>query len=66
MLGIIYKLKKLLKKKLKEKLLCRGAVVQAVVITTAQLHSTKPEIIRFCADSNLAGRVLQIRDGEDL
>ena len=36
-----------------------------VVITTAQLHSTKPEI-RFCAGSNLARGVSEIRDGEDL
>ena len=36
-----------------------------VVITTAQLHSTKPEL-RFCAGSNPAGGVSEIRDGEDL
>ena len=36
-----------------------------VVITTAQLHSTKSEL-RFCAGSNLARGVLEIRDGEDL
>ena len=36
-----------------------------VVITTAQLHSTKPEL-RFCAGSNTASSVLEIRDGEDL
>ena len=36
-----------------------------VVTTTAQLHSTKPEF-RFCADSNPARGVLEIRDGEDL
>ena len=30
-----------------------------VVLTTAQLHSTKPEL-RFCAASN------PVRDGEDL
>ena len=34
----------------------------AVVITTAQLHSAKPEL-RFCAGSN---GVSEIRDGEDL
>ena len=34
-----------------------------VVITTAQLHSTKPEI-RFCAASNPAGGVSKICDGE--
>ena len=37
----------------------------AVVITTAQLHSTKPEL-RFCAGSNPARGVSEIRDGEDL
>ena len=37
----------------------------AVVITTAQLHSTKPEL-RFCAGSNPACGVSEIRDGEDL
>ena len=37
-----------------------------VVITTTQLHSTKPEL-RFCAGSNPArGGVSEIRDGEDL
>ena len=36
-----------------------------VVITTVQLHSTKPEL-RFCAGSNTARGVLEIRDGEDL
>ena len=36
-----------------------------VVITTAQLHSTKPEL-RFCAGSNHARGVSEIRDGEDL
>ena len=36
-----------------------------VVVTTAQLHSTKPEL-RFCAGSNPAGDVSEIRDGEDL
>ena len=35
-----------------------------VVITTAKLHSTKPEL-RFCADSNPACGVLAICDGED-
>ena len=40
---------------------CRGAVV----ITAAQLHSKKPEL-RFCAGSNPARGVLEIRDGEDL
>ena len=36
-----------------------------VVITTAQLHSTKPEL-KFCADSNPARGVSEIRNGEDL
>ena len=36
-----------------------------VVITTAQLHSTKPEL-RFCAGSNPARGVSEIGDGEDL
>ena len=36
-----------------------------VVITTAQLHSTKPEL-RFCTGSNPAGGVSEIRDDEDL
>ena len=35
------------------------------VITTAQLHSTKPEL-RFCAGSNPIRGVSEIRDGEDL
>ena len=34
-----------------------------VVITIAQPHSTKP---RFCAGSNPAHGVSEIRDGEDL
>ena len=36
-----------------------------VVITNVQLHSTKLEL-RFCAGSNPACDVLEIRDGEDL
>ena len=36
-----------------------------VVITTAQLHSTKPELW-FCAGSKPARDVSEIRDGEDL
>ena len=40
----------------------RGGVV---VITTAQLHSTKPELW-FYAGSNPASGVSEIRDGEDL
>ena len=35
-----------------------------VVITTAQLHSRKPEL-RLCAGSNPAPGVSVIRDGED-
>ena len=35
-----------------------------LVITTAQRHSTKPEL-RFCASSNPALGVSNIRDGED-
>ena len=40
---------------------CRGVVV----IASAQLHLTKPEL-RFCAGSNPARGVSEIRDGEDL
>ena len=40
---------------------CRGVVV----ITAAQLHSTKPEL-RFCAGSNPTCGVSEIGDGEDL
>ena len=36
-----------------------------VVITTAQLHSTKPEL-KFCPGSNPAHGMSEIRDGEDL
>ena len=36
-----------------------------VVITTAQLHSTKPEL-RFCTGSNPAHSVSEIGNGEDL
>ena len=42
-------------------LLCRGVVV----LTTAQLHSTKPEL-RFCVGSNPARGISKIHDGEDL
>ena len=42
-------------------LLRRGVVV----ITTAQLHSPKPEL-SFCAGSNPARGVSEIREGEDL
>ena len=37
----------------------------AVVITIAQLHSTKPEL-RFCASSNPACGVSEIRNSKDL
>ena len=40
---------------------CRGVVV----ITTAQLHSTKPEL-RLCAGSDPARGVSEICDGDDL
>ena len=40
---------------------CRGEVV----ITTAQLHSTESEL-KFCASSNPACSVSEIRDGENL
>ena len=36
-----------------------------VVVTTAQLHSTKLEL-RFCAGLNPARDMSEIRDGEDL
>ena len=36
-----------------------------MVITTAQLHSTKSEL-RFCAGANPAHGLSEIRDGEDL
>ena len=36
-----------------------------VIITAAQLHSTKPEL-RFCAGSKPALGVSEIRDGEGL
>ena len=36
-----------------------------VVITTAQLYSTKPEL-RFCAGSSPARGMSEIRNGEDL
>ena len=47
----------------------RGVVVMwhrgVAAITTTQLHSTKPEL-RFCAGSNPARGVSEIRDGQDL
>ena len=44
-----------------------GVVVKwlSLLHMTAQLHSTKPEL-RFCAASNPARGVSEIRDGEDL
>ena len=36
-----------------------------VVMTTVKLHSKKPEL-SFCAGSNPARGVSEIRDGEDL
>ena len=36
-----------------------------LVIITIQPHSTKPDL-RFCAGSNPARGVSEIRDGEDL
>ena len=42
-----------------------GGVIVVLVITTAQLHSMKPEI-RLCAGSNPVCEVPEIRDGEDL
>ena len=36
-----------------------------VVTTTAQLHSSKPEL-RFCTGSNPVHSMLEIRNGEDL
>ena len=36
-----------------------------VVVTTAQLHSTKSEL-KFCGGSNPARGVSEIRNGEDL
>ena len=41
------------------------SAIGVVVITTAQLHLLKPEH-RFCAGSNPARGVSEIRDGEDL
>ena len=49
----------------REKSRVRGFLLNQAVMTTAQLHSTKPEI-RFCAGSNPACSVSEIRDGEDL
>ena len=43
----------------------RGLHHVVVVIATVQLHSTKPEL-RFCAGSDPARGVSEIRDAEDL
>ena len=43
----------------------KGAQCSLVVISTVQLHSTKPEL-RFCARSHHARGLLEIRNGEDL
>ena len=45
----------------KNKMRCRGVLV----IATAQLHSTVPEL-RFCADSNPARGMSETCDGEDI
>ena len=51
---------------LESKFLCEcGWRRDVVVITTAQLYSTKPEL-RFYPGSNPARNVPEIRDGEDL
>ena len=57
----VYQFEKKLEKKIIKYTWCRGVVV----ITTAQLHSTNPEL-RFCAGSNPACGMSEIRDGEDL
>ena len=44
---------------------CMKRCCGVVVITIAQLYSTKPEL-SFCAVSNLARSMSDIRDGEDL
>ena len=41
------------------------ALCGVVVITTAQLHSTKPELM-FCMGSNPACGMSEIHNGEDL
>ena len=40
-------------------------ITRTQLITTAQIHSTKPEL-RFCAGSNPARGASEICDGEDL
>ena len=42
-----------------------NSLLLVVVITTARLHSSKPELM-FCAGSNPARGVSKICDGEDL
>ena len=56
---------KVVSNKLYQKLHRRDWSHGVVLITSAQLYSTKPEI-RFCTDSNLAHNMLKIRDGMDL
>ena len=46
-------------------LLLTAKITLDVVIATTQLHSTKPELM-FCAGSNPARGVSEIRDGENL
>ena len=43
----------------------REIIERSLVITTAQLHSTKLEL-SFCTGSNSAQGVSEIRNGEDL
>ena len=43
----------------------KNSISSVVVITAAQLHSTKPQL-RFCAGSNPARGVSEICDVEDL
>ena len=51
--------------KLFQSFLCSWWRRGEVVITTAQIYSTKPELM-FCEGSNPACGVSEIRDGEDL
>ena len=62
-INLLYKSKKGLRTIFKSLLLPTVAPC-AVVVTTAQLHSTKPEL-RFCAGSNSAYSASEIRVGED-
>ena len=61
----LLKLKKKKENKLELEKKRKEIRIGVVFITTAQLHSTKPEL-RFCAGSNPARGVSDIRDGEDL